>query len=316
MSTEKNILHPRNKHRARYDFNVLKASCPELSSFVAINSYGDESIDFANSEAVKILNKALLKHFYKIDHWDIPPQFLCPPIPGRVDYMHYTADLLAESNASNVPMGISVRVLDIGAGANFIYPLLGHKEYGWRFVGSDIDQEAIRSAQRIIGANPNLDDVLECRFQNFKDTIFRGIIKPGETFDLTVCNPPFHSSEEEAIAGTQRKWNNLGRKQSGKPKLNFGGQQSELWCEGGERAFIQKMVNQSKEYARSCLWFSSLVSKKENLPAIYWSLKQMEAVDVKTLQMSQGQKTSRMVAWTFYNEPERKEWARKRWTKR
>lgn len=312
-NTEKNNLHPRNKHRSRYDFKALISANAELSNFVAVNAYGDESVDFSNPEAVKALNKALLKHFYKIDYWDIPAQYLCPPVPGRADYLHYAADLLAESNGGKVPQGTSVRVLDIGTGANFIYPLIGNHEYGWRFVGSDSDMEAFQTAQHIIKSNGDLEDVLESRFQDFPTTIFRGVVRPGEVFDLVVCNPPFHSSEEEAQAATRRKWNNLGTKQSAKPVLNFGGQHTELWCEGGEAAFVKRMIDQSVDFSSRCLWFTSLVSKKENLPAIYWALKQINVKDVRTIDMSQGQKSSRFVAWTFFTQQEQIEWAEKKW---
>jgi hypothetical protein len=70
-SVEKSGLHPRNSHRGRYDFGRLVACCPELALFVAINEYGDESIDFSNPSAVKALNRALLKLEYGIEGWDI-----------------------------------------------------------------------------------------------------------------------------------------------------------------------------------------------------------------------------------------------------
>src|SRR5690348_2831615 len=90
---EKVGLHPRNKHQGRYDFKALISSHPPLHAFVHLNEYGDESIDFANAKAVLALNQALLKHQYEIKHWSIPPGYLCPPIPGRADYIHYAADL-------------------------------------------------------------------------------------------------------------------------------------------------------------------------------------------------------------------------------
>ena len=57
-------LHPRNKHRRRYDFDALIKTSPALAPFVAINSYGDYSIDFADPKAVLSLNTSLLHHFY------------------------------------------------------------------------------------------------------------------------------------------------------------------------------------------------------------------------------------------------------------
>ena len=149
---EKDELHYRNKHRGRYDFAELIKSCPELANFVNLNQFQDQSVDFTDPLAVKTLNRALLIHFYGISLWDIPDGFLCPPIPGRADYLHYAADLLADTEGL-VPTGKNVKVLDIGVGANCVYPLIGHSEYGWSFVGSEIDHLAIRSAKNIIDAN-------------------------------------------------------------------------------------------------------------------------------------------------------------------
>ncbi|KAA3436808.1 23S rRNA (adenine(1618)-N(6))-methyltransferase RlmF [Rufibacter hautae] len=312
---EKSGLHPRNKHRERYDFKKLMASCPELRPFVRVNEFKDESVDFFNPEAVKTLNKALLKHFYGIQHWDIPKNYLCPPIPGRADYIHHIADLLANLNprGSKVPRGNRINCLDIGVGANCVYPIIGHHEYGWSFVGADIDPISIKSAENIIEKNPALKGEIELRLQPNPKDIFRGIIRQDERFDLTLCNPPFHASAADAQAGTVRKLRNLKQQKAVKPSLNFGGQQNELWCEGGEERFIGDMVRQSRQFAHSCLWFTTLVSKSANLKGAYKALQQAQAVDVKTISMSQGNKTSRLVAWTFLSPDQQKAWATTRW---
>ena len=117
---QKSGLHPRNRHRSRYDFPALIASCPALAPFVKPNAWGDVSVDFADPAAVKMLNRALLQHFYGIEHWDIPADYLCPPIPGRADYLHHLADLLATSNGGEIPRGKGVAILDVGVGANCI----------------------------------------------------------------------------------------------------------------------------------------------------------------------------------------------------
>ncbi|MBC7696613.1 MAG: 23S rRNA (adenine(1618)-N(6))-methyltransferase RlmF [Burkholderiales bacterium] len=309
---KENKLHPRNKHHDRYDFEQLIATCPDLKPFVSINKFNSETIDFTNPKAVKTLNKALLKHFYKINHWDIPENYLCPPIPGRADYIHNIADILASSNGGIIPKGKSVHVLDIGVGANCIYPLVGHQEYGWEFIGTDIDAVAIKVAKQIISSNA-LTDSIECRLQADPSFIFNNILKPNEMVDITMCNPPFHSSAAEAESGTERKWKNLKYKQPSKPLLNFGGQNSELWCKGGEVSFIRKMIEESAFISNSSLWFTSLVSKSENLPAIYNALKKTEAVLVKTINMSQGNKTSRLVSWTYLNETQHIQWSLNRW---
>jgi 23S rRNA (adenine1618-N6)-methyltransferase len=292
---EKINLHPRNLHRGRYDFPALIKAVPALRSFVAQNEQ-ELTIDFTVPEAVKTLNQALLKQYYGITSWDIPEGFLCPPIPGRADYIHYIADVLAGANNGVVPTGNTVKVLDVGVGANCIYPLIGHKAYGWSFVGAETDYIAAASAKAIVEAN-NLQDAIDIRKQTSYTRIFEGIIKPGEKFDITMCNPPFHSSSKEVKEKSTRKWKNLGQDKGA--ELNFGGRNNELWYEGGEPRFLNRMITESKQYARSCKWFSSLISKKTTLDGCYKSLDYNKAADVKTISMSQGQKTSRILVWRF-----------------
>lgn len=313
-SNENSGLHPRNKHHSRYDFAQLINVCPELKPFVFVNQFNSETIDFTNAVAVKTLNQALLHQFYGISIWDIPKNYLCPPIPGRADYVHNIADILASSNGGVIPTGKSVCAMDIGVGANCIYPLIGHKEYGWNFIGTDIDTLAIKVASQIAKANA-LEKFIECRHQANSSNIFKGIIKPNEIVDITMCNPPFHSSAEEAQAGTERKWKNLGHKKTTKPTLNFGGQTNELWYKGGEVAFITKMIEESALMKEGSLWFTTLVSKSANLSPINYALKKEGAFTVKTITMTQGSKISRLVAWTYLNEMQHIQWSLKRWKK-
>ena len=293
----KGALHPRNRHKGQYDFEALKAVCPELKAFVKPNHASIPSIDFANPVAVKLLNRALLKKFYGVEAWDIPDDYLCPPIPGRADYIHYAADLLALSNGGIIPKGPEVRVLDIGVGANCVYPIIGAAEYDWSFVGAEMDPGAYESAKRIVKLNPKLSERIEIRYQKDSNHIFKGMIKPEEQFALSICNPPFHSSAEEANEVSARKWRNLGKA----AVANFGGKNNELWCPGGEIAFVTRMVEESAKMPEACLWFSSFVSKEASLGEIYGALRKAKTTEWKTIEMAQGQKKSRFVAWTFSN---------------
>lgn len=307
-------LHERNKHRGRYDFKQLILTCPDLAQFVTINKYHDESIDFSNPAAVKSLNRAILRSDYNISDWNIPDNYLCPPIPGRADYIHHIADLLSISNNGVIPRGNSVRVLDIGVGANCIYPIIGHNEYGWNYLGVDIDPVALAAASKIIQANKPLTDAVKLRQQMTPANIFSDVLKTEDRFDISICNPPFHASLAEAQTGTQRKWRNLA-KASASTKvankaavLNFGGQGGELWCAGGEAAFIGRMIEESTQFQNQCMWFSTLVSKEINLPGIYRALKKAGVKNSTTIDMAQGQKKSRIVAWTFLSESQQNNW--------
>ena len=307
-NTEKTNLHPNNPHRFRYDFKALMSVCPELEHFVAVNEYNLETLDFSNPDAVKALNKALLTTTYEINNWDIPANYLCPSVPGRADYIHYIADLLAFSNNGTIPRGETIFGLDIGIGANCIYPIVGNVAYGWSFVGTDTDEKAIQNCKKIIANNPKLIDAISLQLQIEPRYIFKNIMLPEDRFAFTICNPPFHNSPEEAAKSALRKINTLENSKTAKPVLNFGGQNNELWCKGGEMGFITQMIFESVKYPLQCLWFTTLVSKKDNLKNIYKLLNKVGAVTIKTIDMAQGQKISRVVAWTFLSATQQKDW--------
>lgn len=282
-------MHPRNRQTGRYDLEKLKQLCPELATFVKTSPRKDLTIDFSDPAAVKTLNRALLKQQYGID-WDIPEGYLCPPIPGRADYVHHLADLLGPD-----ARGGKVRILDVGTGANCIYPIIGRMEYGWSFVGSDIDPAALVAARKIVTSNRDLAGAIELRLQASPTGIFKGVLSG--KFDATLCNPPFHASLEEARQGSERKWTNLGRlPTTGK---NFGGRGRELWTPGGEAAFVYRMIVESAAHATEARWFTTLVSKAETLAGAQKSLKKLDAAQVRTIAMAQGRKKSRILAWTF-----------------
>ena len=292
-------LHPRNFHNDRYDFKALIKTKPDLQEFVKPNKYGDLSIDFANPQAVISLNKALLSHFYGIKNYTIPNGYLCPPIPGRADYIHHIADLLAISNNGVIPKGNTIKGLDVGIGANGIYAIIGASVYDWDFVGSDIEIESIKSVENIVNSNESLKGKIECKLQSNPQNIFTGIINKDDFYNFTLCNPPFHKSLKDAMDGNKRKIQNLTKQKITKNTLNFGGKNNELWCKGGEIAFITNMIKESLEFKNNVFWFTTLVSKKENLPLIYKKLEDIKVSEMKTIDMSQGQKITRVIAWSF-----------------
>ena len=288
---EKTSLHIRNKHRETYDFKSLIAAHKPLREFVFQNEFDLITIDFFNPAAVIALNKALLKLYYNVDYWEFPEGYLCPPIPGRADYIHYVADLFEN------PMDLNC--FDIGVGANCVYPIIGASEYNWTFVGSEIESIAVNSAKNIVDKNESLKGKVDIRWQRNPQDIFKGMIQKKERFDVVICNPPFHKTAAEAAQGNIKKTSNLRGELLIKPKLNFGGKNSELWCPGGELKFVNDIIYQSKEYAEQVTWFTTLVSKKEHLKKNYFHLEKLKAKEVKTIEMKQGNKTSRILAWKF-----------------
>ena len=312
-------LHPRNLHKQGYDFPSLVKSYPPLAPYVKTNAHGNLSIDFTDPLAVKTLNTSLLKRYYNIIDWDIPEGSLCPPIPGRVDYIHYIAELLgvSESTTNLANIQPKITLLDIGTGANGIYSLLACQIYDWHCVGSDINNHSLENVASIIANNPKLKDCFTQRMQHDKNHIFDGVIQAGESFDISVCNPPFHASQDEALKGSQRKLNNLARNRGEQtttsfnendatqksiptsPPLNFGGLEAELWCKGGERMFLKKLIKESQVFSAQCRWFTSLVSKIDNVKPAKKLIRKLGATDIREIEMKQGNKITRILAWTF-----------------
>ncbi|MGJ8692970.1 MAG: 23S rRNA (adenine(1618)-N(6))-methyltransferase RlmF [Thalassotalea sp.] len=327
----KSSLHPKNRFNRKYDFKLLQQALPALKNHLIKTKLGEVSLEFANPLAVIALNKALLMTAYHLQYWQIPSQNLCPAVPGRLDYLHYLNDLL--SPAKSLGSLSNINALDIGTGASCIYPLLGVKEFDWRFVGCDIDKKSLNNSQLIIDAN-DLSAQISLRWQADENSIFQSIIQADEYYTFTLCNPPFHRSAADANQGSERKWKNLAKANKGRSEqskfekntagqleqdnnktkpnkssaLNFGGQNAELWCAGGEVKFIRNMLKESRFYAKQVLWFTSLVSKKDNLSAIKLSAKKQQVTQFKVIKMAQGNKISRFVAWSFMTEPEQRLW--------
>lgn len=287
--SKKKKMHKRNLHTSSYNFAELITAYSDLENYVFTNKFQNSTIDFSNPKAVKSLNTALLFFYYDLKYWDFPDTNLCPPIPSRVDYLHYLADLIGTKTSS------TKHILDIGTGANCIYPLLGTKVYHWNFTGTDIDQNSLKIAQQIVDKN-GLNNKIDLRFQQDKNNILIGIINPNDKFDAVICNPPFYKSLEEANKTNKRKQQNLNLSSE---KRNFSGNNNELWYKGGEKAFLHNYLYQSSLFKENCKWFTSLVNKKEHVKSMYDSLKKLKATQIKTIDMEHGNKITRIVAWSF-----------------
>ncbi|KXX71031.1 23S rRNA (adenine(1618)-N(6))-methyltransferase RlmF [Flammeovirga sp. SJP92] len=287
-------MHKNNLHKNGYSFPKLITAYPPLAEFIIKNKIGEDTINFADSDAVIALNKALLKAYYNVNYWSLPKGYLCPPVPGRADYILAIKDLLSEK--TNLKDS-QIKGLDIGTGANIIYPLLGASLFGWGFVGSEIETASIDNAVGILKKNKISPKKIGIRKQSSSKSIFKGIIRENERFAFCMCNPPFHKSFEDAQKGSRRKIKNLTGKSD--VKLNFGGKSNELWCEGGEYQFIQSMMDESVAYKNNVVWFTSLVSKQENVVPLLKHLKKIKPKSHQIIDMGQGQKKSRFIAWTF-----------------
>ena len=285
-------MHPKNKYQGSYDFKELIRVLPDLMEVLIKNPRGEDTIQFSDPKSVKLLNKALLRSYYGINYWDIPDGYLVPPIPSRSDYIHYVAELIPPKKSQNIKM------MDIGTGANLIYPIVAIASYGWSVIGTDIDPVAIKHAQNIVSNNPSLSNHCKLREQNNSKHILKGMIHPSEYYDIVVCNPPFHASQTKAQKAASRKRKNLNYKADSKD-LNFGGQSNELWYPGGELAFLKTYVREAKGYASQLGWCTSLVSSHRLLATLQQLLQELCAKQIKIISMKHGQKVSAVLCWRF-----------------
>jgi 23S rRNA (adenine1618-N6)-methyltransferase len=279
-------MHPRNPFSKDYDLISLAKIYTPLNEHIYKNNYGNLSIPFSKNAAVKDLNTALLKSQYGIN-WELPVQNLCPPVPGRLDYLLHIDDLLKKRN---------LRVLDIGTGANLIYPILAVCHFGWESIASEIQSNSLAHAKKIISANSILSSVV-LREQKNKAHIFKDIVFDSDNIDVVVCNPPFFRNAQEAQKQNFRKVKNL--KLSAKDPQNFAGESNELWYKGGEEAFIKKIINESQFYHKQIHWFTSLVSNQNHLRTLKKAIQKLKPKEIKITNMDQGNKKSRFIAWTF-----------------
>jgi len=158
------------KNKRKYDISFKELG--ERNPSLVDHLFGVDSnkIDFTSAMATRALTRALLLE-RNITLVDLPEDRLCPPVPNRLAYLTWLAELLAlawpPSSSSSPPPVFSspedgkVHVLDIGVGASCIYPLLGGSSFGWTFTGTDIDLVSLQAASRNVAANPHLSSLIE-----------------------------------------------------------------------------------------------------------------------------------------------------------
>lgn len=259
-----------------FDFAPLVAEYGTLQPFARRASSGALSLDLSTQAAKLALTRAILFHHFDI-RLILPPGQLIPTIPNRVQYLSWASSLLG-SSAVDLPC----TVLDIGTGPSCIYPLLGARLFpNWRFTATDIDKNAVQLAKRNIAVN-------SISVVTVHQTTVAGRMLSEEVMaskpDLTVCNPPFHTQlpSTKTLSGTE----------------------SQLVTQGGELEFIRRLADESTQ-SHGVAWFTSLVGRKADLPAIVRHLRSddVSALHIKTVELSQGGRMTRWaVAWSFGEE--------------
>ncbi|EGG09833.1 uncharacterized protein MELLADRAFT_74344, partial [Melampsora larici-populina 98AG31] len=194
-------MHPKNPYcAAPPDFAALAYSYPGLKPFLIDRSDGTARvlIDFKNPEAIRQLSIALLKRDFDLDI-SLPPDRLCPMVPGRLDYCLWIIDLL-DLQDLEITNGEDLIGVDIGTGASAIYPLLFSRLLSCvKMMATEIDQKSYESAQTNISNNDLAKQIDLIRYTVKQSSIFptAHILASPCRLAFTMCNPPFYSSREE-----------------------------------------------------------------------------------------------------------------------
>ncbi|KAK2714144.1 U6 small nuclear RNA (adenine-(43)-N(6))-methyltransferase-like isoform X2 [Artemia franciscana] len=245
---------------------------------------GKATLDFKDQEAVACLTSSLLFRDFQL-RVHLPPGRLIPTLPLRLNYLLWIEDLI-----SLLPVEYHENVcgVDIGTGASCIYPLIGSKKFGWKFLATEIDAENFEYARKQVQDN-YLEDYIKVIKVNGVESL-RNIVG-NQSFTFTMCNPPFYAEDNEKQKNNRPS-----------PRHDYGGQEMEVAVEGGEVSFVKKIVEESKFLRDQILIFTTMLGHKVSVKPVK-RLCEAAGASVCTTEFCQGRTMRWGVAWTFRQIP-------------
>lgn len=271
------------------DFLTLIKEFPELKKYILKQNEDNEEefqFDWSNNELSLLMDKSILNYYFNIKYYDIPKGFLIPPIPSRINYINLInsiiTKLIKDIDIKNI-IGI-----DIGTGANIIYPILGYSIYKWKFICTEINKEAYNNAKLILQKN-NLENNINIIKQNNKDNIFISILNRENKYIFSMCNPPYYNYENEIKLEDKKRDN----------EYNF----DEIYYKNGEYGFFQRYFEESICYKNNVFLYTILIGKKINAENIYDKLSSYNDI-IKIYNMQKiltGNNVRYIIYWSFFN---------------
>uniref|UniRef100_A0A1I7ZRZ9 U6 snRNA m(6)A methyltransferase n=1 Tax=Steinernema glaseri TaxID=37863 RepID=A0A1I7ZRZ9_9BILA len=295
-------MHERNPYKKNPpNFTLLARDYPELRKHCFVTPRGTLNLNFNDAEAVRILTLVLLKKDFGLVV-ELPRNNLVPRIPQRLNYLLFIEDLLMHNAVNNE----DVFGIDIGTGASCIYPLLGAKKFGWKFLATEIDEDSASIAMSNVKSNNLSEKITVIRSSDGK-MIFPEAVGAGdeEVYTFSMCNPPFYDFEEsdkKYAADENDVYENVvtegerpGPRSATVAKLN------ELATEGGEVAFVLRMVEESKKLRARIRVYTSMVGIKTSMYKIERVLKEIAEIRYMVSTLNQGRTQRFVIAWTYDN---------------
>ncbi|KAE8145564.1 DUF890 domain protein [Aspergillus avenaceus] len=279
-----------NIYKNDVDFATLALHSPEFARYLKPNN----QLDFTDPDAVRQLTKSLLQKDFDLNV-DIPDNRLCPPVPNRLNYILWIQGLLdttGDEYRDDYDPDRNVVGLDIGTGCCSIYPLLGcAMRPQWNFVATDIDDNNVQTSQEAVSAN-KLQSRIRVVQTKSSDNLF-SIEKLGVNgLDFTMCNPPFYTSREEMVSSAEAK--------ERPPFSACTGAEVEMVTDGGEIAFVSRMIEESLQLREKVLWYTSMLGKLSSVSVLIEKLIKHGNHNYAVTEFVQGSKTRRWaIAWSW-----------------
>ncbi|EHK98395.1 putative methyltransferase-like protein C27D7.08c [Glarea lozoyensis 74030] len=161
----------------------------------------------------------------------------------------------------------------------------------WRFAGTDVDEKSLQFARENVKLNG-----MERRIKLLK-TERSGPMIPldglgFENIDFTICNPPFYISTPQMIQSASQKLR--------QPFTACTGSESEMVTEGGEIAFVSRMITESLVLRDRVQWYTSMLGIFSSVSILIQKLKANGIENYAVTEFVQGKKTRRWgLAWSF-----------------
>ncbi|KFM80235.1 Methyltransferase-like protein 16, partial [Stegodyphus mimosarum] len=276
-------MHERNIYKNRPNFGEIALEYPEFRKYAVPDERGKIHVDFSDPNALRLVTKLLLKKDFNLNV-EIPPGFLIPTVPQRLNYILWIEDLLDILP----PRDTEIRGVDIGTGPCAIFSLLGAKKNSWKFFATESSDEAIAWANSNIEAN-NMQSFIKVTKVR-KDSILDEVLTQNDDiYDFCLCNPPFFEDVNEI------------RKKNAHVKETIAkiAKKDEIVAEGGEVAFVCKLISDSLIYKDRICLYTSMFGKKKSFLAIQKEIKLLKNVTFTTTEFCQGNTIRWGIAWTF-----------------
>uniref|UniRef100_A0A914DWJ5 U6 small nuclear RNA (adenine-(43)-N(6))-methyltransferase n=1 Tax=Acrobeloides nanus TaxID=290746 RepID=A0A914DWJ5_9BILA len=294
-------MHPKNPYKDNPpDFQYLAKKFPEFRAYCTLDIGGKVHLNFEDPDAVRVLAQTLLREDFDLDV-ELPSNSLIPRVPQRLNYILWIDDLLKYNGFNENVIGI-----DIGTGASCIYPLLGAKLYGWHFFATDVDKESIRVAEINVEKNFLSEHILVLPTDG--KHALQDVIRYCGSVPVTfcMCNPPFFLLEESSkkfIPDESGVLKNLcgltvDSTRNG-PRSVTVAKEHELAIEGGEVAFVSKIIEESVALQKAVRIYTSMVGKKASMVQLKKKLSRLTNVNYTVSTLSQGRTQRWVLAWSF-----------------